>query len=56
MSTELGRERNEWKRILDRKRYLQKYHQPYEEQVKINLNIKITKAQEIQQKVLEKKR
>jgi hypothetical protein len=46
MSTELGRERNEWKRILDHKRYLQRHHQPYDEKVKPNLNIKITKAQE----------
>jgi len=44
MSTELGRERNDWKRIIDHKRYMQKYHQPYEEKVHPHLNIKISKA------------
>ena len=55
MSSELRKERLEWKMIQDRKRAMVQMNQPYEERIR-TFNLKLTHSKEVTEKVEAKKR
>jgi hypothetical protein len=43
ISTELLKERAEWRRIQERKKWIVKMNKPYQEKISTHFNIKLTK-------------